>query len=139
MKTNRAAGLLVLAVQVMILIPAPALTRAQSQALQMTPPSASSGTQRDPYADAFAGLTYTENQKEAIRKIRQDIASRKAAVLKEDKLTQDQKDAMLSGYTRMEYILIFKALTPDQKKQVSARIRDLRAQDQNSQKTMAPK
>ena len=138
MKTNRLAGLLVLMAQIMMFIPAPGLTRAQNVAPQMAQPSASPGAQPDPYAEAFAGLTYTNEQKEAISKIRQDIASRKAAVLKDGKLTEDQRNAMLTGYTRIEYGLIFKALTPQQQGLVSTRMRARRASDQAAQKAQAP-
>lgn len=138
MKTECVAGLLALAVQTMMFIPASGLTRAQSPVPQMVQPSASSGAQRDPYADAFAGLTYTAQQKEAIVKIKQDMTFRKAAVLKDDKLTQDQKNAMLSGYTRMEYGLIFKQLSSAQQGQVSTRMHARRASEQSAQKTQTP-
>lgn len=120
--------------QVLILIPAPGLTRTPATPPQTAKPSASSPVQGDIYASAFSGITYTDEQQIAIRKIRQDLAARKSAVLKEDKLSQDQKDAMLNGYNRMEYILIYKNLTNEQKKQVSARIRALRASDRATQK-----
>lgn len=90
--------------------------------------------QTDPYAAAFAGLTYTDAQKEAIGKIRQDIAARKAAVVKDNKLTAEQKDGMLTGYTRMQYSLTFKELTPGQKKLVSTRMHASRPADPNGQK-----
>ena len=138
MKKSSVARLLAVGAPFIIVMAVPGLTRTQSPAPQTVQPSASSGTQQDPYADAFAGLTYTAEQKEAISKIRQDIASRKAAVLKDDKLTHDQKDAMLTGYTRMEYSLIFKELKPEQQRQVSTRIHARRASDQAAQKSQAP-
>jgi hypothetical protein len=131
---NHLAKSLAIAAHLMIFMAAPGSTLTQSTSHPMVQPSASS----DPYADAFAGLTYTGEQKEAISKIRQDITSRKAAVLKDDKLTQSQKDAMLTGYTRMTYSLIYKELTPEQQKQVSARMRASRASEQAAQKTQAP-
>ncbi len=134
MKKNCVAKSLAIAAHLMILMAAPGVTLTQSTARQVLQPSASS----DPYAEAFAGLTYTDVQKEVISKIRQDITSRRAAVLKDDKLTQEQKDAMLTGYTRIEYGLIFKELTAEQKKQVSTRMHARRAADQAAQKTQAP-
>ena len=136
MKKNRVARLLAVAAQFMILMAAPGLTRSQSHAAQPVPLSAES--QQDPYAVAFAGLTYTDAQKEAIGKIRKDIASRREMVLKADKLTDSQKDAMMTGYTRIEYGLIFKELTPAQQGQVSTRMHALRAAQQAAQKTPAP-
>ena len=138
MKQSRIATLLAVASPFMISMAEPGLTRVQNPSSQIVQPSASSGTQRDLYAEAFAGLTYTDEQKEAIIKIRKDIASRKAAVLKDEKLTQSQKDAMLTGYSRIEYGLIYKELTHEQQKQVSARMRALRASDQGAQDTQAP-
>ncbi len=136
MKKNRVARLSAVAAQFMLLMAAPGLTRSQSPAMQSVRPSAED--QQDPYAAAFAGLTYSDAEKEAIGKIRQDIASRKATVLKDDKLTESQKDAMLTGYMRIEYELIFKELTPAQKKQVSTRMHARRAADQAAQTTQAP-
>ena len=127
----------IIAVQVAFLTAAHAVTPTQSAASPIVQPSESSRTQSGPYADAFAGLTYTKQQKEAIDKIHQDIASRKAAVLKAGKLTDAQKDAMLTGYTRIEYGLIYKELRPEQKKQVSSRMRALRPSGQAAQKTQA--
>jgi hypothetical protein len=83
-------------------------------------------------------LTYTEAQKEAIGKIRQDITSRKAMVIKVNKLTQSQKDAMLTGYRRIEYALIFRELTPAQQKQISTRMHARRVAEQAAQTTQAP-
>jgi hypothetical protein len=136
MKKNRVARLSAVAAQFMILMAAPGLTRSQSPAVQPVRPSAEN--QQDAYAAAFAGLTYSDAQKEAIGRIRQDIASRKAMVLKDDKLTESQKDAMLTGYTRIEYGLIFKQLTPAQQKEVSAKMHARRAADQAAQTKQVP-
>lgn len=138
MKKIRFAKSLAVATQFMTLMAAPYLSRAQSPAPQAVQSSASSQAQGDHFAEAFAGLTYTDVEKEAISKIRQDIQSRKATVLKDDKLNSDQKDAMLTGYTRMEYSLIYKELTPEQKKQVSNRMKAIRESDQAAKKTQAP-
>ena len=138
MKKTKVGKSLAIAVQFMFLIAAPGLTRTQSPAPQVAKSSTLSGTQGDPVADAFKGLTYTDKQNEAINNIRQDIASRKAAVMKDTKLTSDQKDAMLTGYTRMQYALIYKQLSPMQKKQVSTRIHANRAADQAAEQAPAP-
>ena len=78
-------------------------------------------------ADDFDGLQYTDEQKTEIDKIHQELKSRKEAVIKTEKLTADQKDAMLSGYTRIEYGEIYKVLTPDQQRQVQQRARARKA------------
>jgi Spy/CpxP family protein refolding chaperone len=138
MKRNRIAKSFAIAAQCMSLMAAPGMPRIQSSAPQAVQPSAPLGAQRDPYAEAFAGLTYSDEQKEAIRKIREDIESRKGTVVKDDKLSPDQKDALLSGFTRMEYTRIYEELTPEQKKLVSTRMHARRASGQDAQKTQRP-
>ena len=138
MKKNPIAKFVAVAAQCMILITAPGLIRGQSNAPQMVQLSGTPGAQADPYAEAFAGLTYTDKQKEAISKIQQDIASRKAMVMKSDQLTQDQKDAMVAGYTHMEYGSIFKELTPQQQKVVSGRLQASRAAEKAAEKAQGP-
>jgi hypothetical protein len=87
----------------------------------------------------FAGLEFTDDQKAEIESIRKDIMSRKEMVAKDEKLTGDQKDAMLLGYTRMEYGMIYRVLSPEQKREVSQRIRVRKAADQAAaQKTHSP-
>lgn len=138
MRMNRIAKSLAVAAPFLILVAAPGQKRIQSPAPVMMQTTSSFPTQSDPYADAFRGLTYTAKQKEAISKIRQDTELRKAAVEKADKLTADQKAAMLTGYTRMEYAQIYKVLTEEQKRLVGTRIHARRAAAQTQQKTQAP-
>ena len=72
--------------------------------------------------DDFAGLSFNEEQKAKIQQIRQDIKSRMDAVTKDDKLSQDQKDAMLFGFHRMERSQVFEVLTPEQQAEVRKKI-----------------
>lgn len=90
-------------------------------------------------ADDFAGFTYTDDQKEQIEKIRQGIGTRKEVVLKDAKLTADQKDAMIVGYTRMEFGSIYRVLSPEQQRQVRQRLRARRAQEQAAKQSKAKK
>jgi Spy/CpxP family protein refolding chaperone len=76
--------------------------------------------------DIFAGLQYTEDQKAKISKIREDIKARADAVIKDDKLNPDQKGAFLQGFERMERSQIYNVLTPEQKEEVSKRMRERR-------------
>ena len=89
-------------------------------------------------AEYFQGLNYTREQKAQIDKIHQDAETRRAAVAKDEKLNQDQKDAMLAGYTHLEYGSIFKVLTPDQQRQVREKIRAHKAAGQAAQKKQPP-
>ena len=111
-----------------LLCAASELARAQSTPSSAEPTPALPGDL--PNADSlndFAGLNYTDEQKTEIDKIRRDTATHKDAVEKDDKLTSDQKDAMLLGYTRLEYGFIYKLLTPEQRRQVRNKILARRA------------
>jgi hypothetical protein len=116
----------------------PGLTRAQSAppGLVQAPKVASSGAQvkRDSLpADDFAGLNYSEEQKTEIDQIHRNTKALMDAVAKDDKLTADQKDAMLQGYKRLEYGRVYKVLTPEQQRQVRQRIQARRAEKQTAQ------
>ncbi len=89
-------------------------------------------------ADDFAGLNYTDDQKAAIEKIHRDAELRRETVLKDDKLTADQKDAMLTGYTRLENGAVFRVLSPDQQRQVRKRILARHAADHATQNKQTP-
>jgi len=89
--------------------------------------------------DDFAGLSYTDNQKAELDKIHRDNESRKAAVVKDRQLSTDQKNAMLLGYTRMEYVQAFKVLSPEQQKQVRQRLLVRRSADHEAQKKQPPR
>jgi Spy/CpxP family protein refolding chaperone len=139
MNKNRFAKPVAIAAGLIFLWAAPGLTRAQSASPRPVPTSkvASPGAQanRDSLPpDDFAGLSYTDEQKAEIEKIRLDTTSRKAVVAKDEKLTADQKDAMLLGYTRMEYGRIYKVLSPEQQRQVRQRISARRAAHQAAKK-----
>jgi Spy/CpxP family protein refolding chaperone len=82
----------------------------------------------------FAGLNYTDDQKAELDKIHRDTESLKAAVEKDRQLTSDQKNAMLLGYTRMEYGQSYKVLSPEQRRQVRQRMLARKAPDQAGQK-----
>src|SRR6202045_2706840 len=123
MKKNRhtkrlAAGLLFLCVM-------PGLTRAQSStpSPMPAPPKAAgvSRTKRVPTkADDFAGLNLTDDQKAKIDQVHRNMKTRRDAVVEDEKLTADQRDAMLEGYERMERGQVFELLAAEkvaQKKQ----------------------
>jgi hypothetical protein len=62
-------------------------------------------------------------------------------VVKDGKLTADQKDAMLEGYTRMEHRQIFALLTPEQQRDVHQRIhayKAAQAAEQAAKKKQSP-
>jgi len=122
-------------------VPGPARADSASHGAMQAPRAASPGAQAKAGSlppDDFAGLDYTDEQKAAIAKIRQDAETRRSVVAKDDKLTSDQKDAMIQGYTRMEYGEIFRVLTPIQQKLVRQRLAERRAADQKAHKKQPP-
>lgn len=99
-----------------------------------SPPPRSTKAQRP--TDIFAGLQYTEDQKAKIEKIRQDMKSRRDTVIKDDKLSPEQKDAFFQGFERMERSKIYEVLTPEQKTEVRKR---MLAERQEAQKELKQK
>src|SRR5881227_1829582 len=65
---------------------------------------------RTPPPDDFAGLTFTDEQKAKIEQIRQAMKLRMDAVVKDDKLNADQKQAMqlhsLTNLLNLRFLLI---------------------------------
>jgi hypothetical protein len=143
MNKNRFWEPLAVAAGFFLLCAAPGLTRtpSPSRGPAQTPTVATPGTRpnRDsPPQDDFAGLQYTDEQKAAIDLIRQQTKSHKEAVLKDEKLTADQKEAMILGYTRIEYGQIYKELTPEQKREVRKRNSARRAAEQAEKNKQSP-
>jgi hypothetical protein len=137
MNKNRLAKPVAIVGGFIFLCAVPGLTRAQSAppGPVQAPKVASSGAQmkRDSLpVDDFAGLKYSEEQKTEIDQIQRNTKALMDAVAKDDKLTADQKDAMLLGYKRIEYGQVYKVLTPEQQRQVRQRIQARRAQDQTA-------
>ena len=139
MTRNRSAKPLAATVGLVFLwaIPGVALDQSTPSREVRAPKAASAAAQSNGNPDPqsyFAGLSYTEEQKAEIEKIHRDIESRKAVVMKTASLDQDQKSAMLSGYTRIESGEIFKLLSPEQQKQVRAKVNARRMADQAAKK-----
>jgi Spy/CpxP family protein refolding chaperone len=93
--------------------------------------------------DDFAGLNFTDDQKARINKIHEDFKARMDAVIKDEKLSADQKGAMLQGFQHMQRGEVYKVLTPDQQTEVRKRILARRTeakkeQDKTKQPTPAP-
>jgi Spy/CpxP family protein refolding chaperone len=84
--------------------------------------------------DDFAGLTFSEEQKTEIEKIRHNTTPLMETVVRDIKLTPEQKGAMLDGYRRMEQRQIFDVLTPEQQSEVRKKITARRAEDQEKKK-----
>jgi Spy/CpxP family protein refolding chaperone len=140
---NRIAKRAVVAFGFLFLCAARAPASAQSNPPSAAPtPLAASPTARPkkdtPPIDYFAGLTLTDDQKAKIAEIRQNSKSRVDAVVKDEKLSPEQKDAFLTGYRRRENSEIFKVLMPEQQAEVRKRMRAQRAAEQQQQKKAVP-
>lgn len=88
-------------------------------------PSASSAAQLDTDSIAnsqFAGVTFTDSQKAELRRMNHVMEDLKASIQKDKTLSEDQKDQMLAGYTRLETTDIYKMLSVDQKKELRTRM-----------------
>lgn len=140
MNKNRIAKTVAVATGFLLLSVVPRLSPAQNAPAGsvQTPRASSPGAQSKLPPDDFVGFDYTDEQKAEIDQIHKDTRARKEAVARDEKLSPDQKDAMILGYTRLEYGQIYKVLTPDQKKQVQMRIRARRAADQAAKKKQPP-
>jgi Spy/CpxP family protein refolding chaperone len=143
MNKNRFAKAVAVAAGFVFLSTAPGLASEHS-ALPITvqtPKSPRPGVQPkkdDTLQNDFAGLNYTAEQKAKLDQIHHDTEMHKAAVVNDQKLNEDQKNAMLVGYTRMEYSESFKVLSPEQQKQVRQRLLARKAADQAAQKRQQP-
>jgi hypothetical protein len=145
MSKKRFAKRMAVAVGFFFLCAAPGLTRAQSSPPSPAPtPRKTSPAARPkkntPPPDDFAGFQYTDEQQARIDQIHQDVKSRRDAVVKDEKLTAEQRDAMLAGYQRMERSQVYKVLNSQQRKEVLRRIRARQAAEQAEQnKQSSPK
>jgi len=135
MSKNRFSARVTVAAGFLLLCAAPGLTRAQG-----SPPRPPQTHKASPAArpkndaqptDDFAGLKYTD---EKIDQIHQDMKSRMDLVVKDEKLSPDQKEAMLEGYRRLERGQVFKLLTPEQQREVRKKISARRAAEQEKKK-----
>jgi hypothetical protein len=118
---------------------APGLLRAQVAQPALVQPSRMSATRpaRDARTtDDFAGFEFTDEQKAKIDEIHRRIAMRKDGVVKSEKLSADQKEAMIAGLGRMERGEIVKQLTPEQQKEVLKKVHAGQAAAQGNKQSL---
>jgi hypothetical protein len=145
MSKNRFAKRMAVAAGFFFLCAAPGLTRAQSSppSPAPTPPKTAPAVRakkNTPPPDYFAGLQYTDEQQGRIDQIHQDMKTRMDAVAKDQKLTAEQKDAMLAAFQRSERSQVYRVLTSAQRKEVARRARARQAAEQAAQnKQSSPK
>jgi Spy/CpxP family protein refolding chaperone len=135
MHRNRFAQRVAVAIA-FLLCAVPSLTRAQGNPPPTPVPAPRAGApivqskRIGPSTEDFAGLQYTDQQKVQIAAIHKDVKQRMDNVAKDDKLTTDQKEAMLEGYRRLENNQIFAVLTPEQQNEVRKKLAARRAAEQ---------
>jgi len=128
MNVNRLAIRATAVAEFFFLSAVPGLMHAQvTQPALVQPPRMVSPTARPMpdtrTTDDFAGMKFTDEQKVKIDEIHRHIATRKDAVVKSEKLSADQKEAMTAGLGRMERGEIVKLLTPEQQREVLKKVR----------------
>lgn len=113
-------------IRVLFLSVLPGLSGAQSvpppTPTQQMPPPAARAQRLAESMDDFAGLKLTDDQRAKIRQIHQNTKASMDAVVKSDKLSPEQKGAMLQGYQHRERSEVYKLLTPEQQTEVRKRI-----------------
>jgi len=137
---NRVEKRVLVACGLLLLLVAPGLVGSQSNSSEAPatphPPSPAAPPKRDTRPiDDFAGLTFTDDQKAKIAQIRQNAKLRREAVVKNEKLTQGQKDVTLERLQSLENSEIFKVLAPDQQAEVRKRIMARHAAEQQAQQS----
>jgi Spy/CpxP family protein refolding chaperone len=122
---------------------APGISRAQSG----SQPPAEDQSQAAPAAPAqqegrihgaMKGLNLTDDQKAAMKKIHETTKAQLDAVNKDESLTAEQKDAKTHQLRHGARMQMVKLLTPEQRQQMKANVRALRASRREQQQQQPP-
>src|SRR5271163_4759147 len=117
---------------------APGISRAQSG----SQPPAQDQSQAAPAVPAqqegrkhgvMQGLNLTDDQKAAMKTIHESTKAKLDAVKKDESLTADQKEAKVHQLRRGARMQMVKLLTPEQRQQMRANVRALRASRREQQ------
>ena len=117
---------------------APGMSRAQSS----SQPPAQDQSQATPAAPerhegrmhrAMQGLNLTDEQKTAMKKIHESTKAQLDAVNKDESLTADQKAAKIHQLHHSGRMQMVKLLTPEQRQQMRANVRAMRASHREKQ------
>jgi Spy/CpxP family protein refolding chaperone len=145
MISNKLTKQLAVAAGFLALTLAPAITRAQdnSQQQQQQQSPAQSQTQTAPQQQtrrhgAMQNLNLTDDQKAQFKKIHETTKSQVAAVKNDTSLTADQQQAKIHELRHGARMQMVKLLTPDQRAQMKANIRELRAARREKQQQPTP-
>ena len=143
MTRNRITKQIAVAAGLLTLSFAPRISRAQSG----SQPPAQDQSQAAPAAPAqhegrmhgaMQGLNLTDDQKEAMKKIHESTKAQLDAVNKDESLTADQKEAKIHQLRHGARMQMVKLLTPEQRQQMKANVRALRASRREKQQQQPP-
>lgn len=121
----------------------PGISRAQSS----SQPPAQDQSQAAPAAPAqhegrmpgaMKGLNLTDDQKAGMKKIHESTKAQLDAVNKDESLTADQKEAKIHQLRHGARLQMVKLLTPEQRQQMRANVRALRASRRENQQQQQP-
>jgi Spy/CpxP family protein refolding chaperone len=70
----------------------------------------------------LSGLSLTEDQKAKIARIHKELRNHVDLVIKDNRNTEDQKEALIEGMRRMERREVFMVLTPEQQQEVIKKV-----------------
>lgn len=87
---------------------------------------------------AMAGLNLTAEQRAEFKKIHQATKAQVEATTKDDTLSSDQKLAKIHQLRHSARLQMVKLLTPDQRQQMRANIREMRASRKEQQQQQIP-
>jgi Spy/CpxP family protein refolding chaperone len=123
---------------------APAITQAQSNAQQQSQEQGQSQAapatpqQQSKRQSVMQGLNLTDDQKTQFKKIHETTKSQVETVKNDSSLSFDQKTAKIRELRHTARMQMVKLLTPDQRAQMKANIRELRAARHEKQQQQAP-
>src|SRR5271170_6382092 len=87
---------------------------------------------------AMQGLNLTDDQKAAMKKIHESTKAQLDAVNKDESLTADQKQAKVHQLRHSARLEMVKLLTPEQRQQMRANVRAMRASRHEQQQSQPP-
>jgi Spy/CpxP family protein refolding chaperone len=122
---------------------APGISRAQSgsqtpaQDQSQAAPAASAQREGRMHG-AMQGLNLTDDQKTAMKKIHESTKAQLDAVNKDESLTADQKEAKIHQLRHGARMQMVKLLTPEQRQQMKANVRALRASRREQKQQQPP-
>jgi Spy/CpxP family protein refolding chaperone len=121
---------------------APGISRAQSSQLQTPEQSqdapAAQAQQEGRKHGEMAGLNLTDDQKAQMKKIHESTKTQLDAINKDESLTADQKAAKIHQLRHSARMQMVKLLTPEQRQQMKANVRQMHASRREQQQQQPP-